>query len=779
MEADRDRLLDTLLWEVVGGEEPPDLTAKVLARVPSHERRGRPWAIAVAARRWSKPVAAAAAICAVAVVAWWLLGRGERLPLELHRPQARPDTRERLPLELLEAQVQLSPVARYEVLGPRRLRLDEGEVLVHVEPAEEQFVVETPAGEATALGTRFYVRTYAMKEEAMKGSRFVTAVVVLSGVVQLANLQGVETARPGEVLSAEETAAPKKQAVEDNTAFALDLYAQLKKQEGNLFFSPYSISTALAMTYAGARGNTATQMAEVMHFGLEPEVLHRAFGQLVDDLNKQGEEGGFELSVANALWGQKGYGFLKEFLDLTRDSYGAGLREVDFEGATEAARKTINAWVEKETKEKIKDLIPEGVLDKLTRLVLTNAVYFKADWVHQFEKHATRDRKFWIAAEETIHVPMMHQTNSFGYAAVHGCQLLEMPYKGGRQSMVVLLPTMRDGLGRLGWMAEIEKGLSADKLASWLKQIRYQQVTVILPKFTMTSEFRLDETLKSMGMTDAFSLPPADFSGMNGKNDPVEGLFIGAVLHKAFVEVNEEGTEAAAATAVEMTLGMSSGPSRPIFRADHPFLFLIRDNRTGSILFMGRVAEPRRAEPEVIPVADPQRADPEVIPMEADVACLSNLRNICLGMAMYQTDYADQYPETLQDVFQYMPVPKVFICPNDPKPMVIPDSFKHRKRFPDGGLKCSYHYVGRLSPETDERVILIYENTGNHVYEKDDNLHVRNVVVADLHAETLPEDEFQARLRQSLKLVKQADWDSYSPERQAEIEAFYQDRPLR
>ncbi len=367
-----------------------------------------------------------------------------------------------------------------------------------------------------------------------------------------------------------------------NNTFALDLYGELREREGNLFFSPYSISTALAMTYGGARGNTAAQMEQVLHFEVTTKRLHQAFGQLVETLNAQGAKGGYQLSVANALWGQQSVGFLKKFLDLTEKHYGAGLRQVDFAAATEAARKTINAWVEKETQGKIKDLIQPGVLNALTRLVLTNAIYFKGTWAEQFDKKATRDAPFTLATRQQVKVPMMHKTENFGYTEAEDFQALELAYAGDDLSMVIFLPREVDGL------AALEKKLSLENLESWLGGLRRQTVQVSLPRFTMTSEFGLQEVLKSLGMTDAFSLPPADFSGMNGHKD----LFISAVIHKAFVDVNEEGTEAAAATAVVM---MRSAAPRPpvVFRADHPFIFLIRDNTSGSILFIGRLVSPK------------------------------------------------------------------------------------------------------------------------------------------------------------------------------------------
>ncbi|NQT51969.1 serpin family protein [bacterium] len=380
-------------------------------------------------------------------------------------------------------------------------------------------------------------------------------------------------------------AADVKGVVAGNNAFALDLYAKLSQEKGNLFFSPYSISTALAMTYAGARGNTETQMATALHFGLGQEPLHAAFHNLLE-ATRGGDKRGYQLSVANALWGQQGYGFLDQFLKVTQAHYGAGLRQVDFRGATEAARQRINLWVEKQTNGKIKDLIQPGILDELTRLVLTNAIYFKGDWASQFKKAATRDAPFTLAGGKTTTAPLMYQRQKFGYAESRDAQALEMPYVGEDLSMIVLLPRKADGL------AALEASLSADTLNGWLGRMRHPRtVRVYLPRFKMTSAFRLGQQLKVMGMPDAFNARKADFSGMDGREDH---LYIAAVIHKAFVEVNEEGTEAAAATAVVMKARSARIPRDPVFRADRPFLFLIRHKPTGSILFMGRVADPTK-----------------------------------------------------------------------------------------------------------------------------------------------------------------------------------------
>ena len=410
------------------------------------------------------------------------------------------------------------------------------------------------------------------------------------------------TARPAAGAAEPTEQTDVKALVEGNNAFAFDLYGKLKelessvsstdifgkpkKQESNLFFSPFSISTALAMTYAGARGNTAAQMEKALHFNLGQQRLHPAFHGLIWDIQGRQKTGNYQLSVANALWGQKGYGFLPDFLKLTKDKYGAGLSEVDFEHDTEGARLAINKWVEVQTNNRIKDLVPPGVLSDLTRLVLTNAIYFKATWASEFKHDATRSETFMPPDGDSVQAPMMHQTHMFAYGETDELQTLEMLYKGNDLSMVVLLPRKRDGL------AALEKALTQERLAELLDGLAQNLVELTLPKFKSTTTFRLEEVLKSLGVIDAFVLRKADFSGMSSKRD----LFIQAVLHKAFVEVDEKGTEAAAATAVAMAMEFVPvvEPPRPkVFCADHPFLFLIRDRRTGSILFMGRVMNPK------------------------------------------------------------------------------------------------------------------------------------------------------------------------------------------
>ena len=371
--------------------------------------------------------------------------------------------------------------------------------------------------------------------------------------------------------------------VEGNNRFALDLYARLRTgQSDNLFFSPGSLSTALAMTYAGARGQTADQMAQVLHFPLPQEKLHPAFGDLRRTWDFKGNERGYRLSVANRLWGQEGFDFLPGFLALTREHYGAELAQVDFSRQTEAARRRINAWVEEQTQGKIQDLIPKGVLDAMTRLVLTNAIYFKGDWTEPFRKEATQVAPFHISARQQTDVPLMYQKDEFRYWAGDGQKVLELPYGKGDLAMLILLPDEIEGLSAL------EANLTTDNLSRWQSGLRKQDVRIYLPRYKLTSQFQLGDVLKAMGMVRAFTPREADLLGMSSEQE----LFLSAVIHKAFVDVNEEGTEAAAATAVGVKAALAIRQPM-VFRADHPFVFLIRDNRTGSILFLGRLVNPR------------------------------------------------------------------------------------------------------------------------------------------------------------------------------------------
>ena len=370
-------------------------------------------------------------------------------------------------------------------------------------------------------------------------------------------------------------------AVNGNNAFACALYTELAKDEGNLFFSPYSISVALSMTYAGARGETARQMVEALHISLAPEKLHPALADLQKIFNAGGKR--YQLSVANALWGQAGYKFQPEFIKTTNQYYGAGFKSVEFadDRKREQTRRKINRWVEGKTRRKIKDLIKPDILNALTRLVLTNAIYFKGEWESQFKPANTQNMPFYVRAGESKQVPMMFQKGKFKYMADEQAQILELPYTGGDLVMDVLLPKMETGLETL------EAALTPEKMQNRLSGLSPADVKVYLPRFKLEQSFALNEQLKNLGMIDAFDMMKADFSGMASGSR----LYITNAIHKAFVDVNEAGTEAAAATAIIM--GAKALKQEIIFRADRPFLFMIRYCRTGSILFMGRLAEPR------------------------------------------------------------------------------------------------------------------------------------------------------------------------------------------
>ena len=373
-----------------------------------------------------------------------------------------------------------------------------------------------------------------------------------------------------------------KTLVEGNTAFALQLYGKLRSGDGNLAFSPYSISSALAMTCAGARGETARQIEQVLHFDQSQADLSPLFGQL--DKAVKAAKGDNELNIANSIWPQKKYPFQEDFLRLLKQDYNATVTPLDYKRDAERARVTINRWVDNHTRHKINEIIGPGVLDDLTRMVLVNAIYFKGTWATPFPEHATRSDKFYPQPDAQITVPFMHVSDTFRYGENDQLQLISLRYLGDKLEMLILLPRSRDGIGQL------ENNLNTANLSAWISKMGVEQVDVALPKFKMTSEFGLADTLRAMGMQDAFDPQKADFSGMDGQ---LHWLYISAVLHKAYVDVNEKGTEAAAATAMTMAASADMPVERTKqFRADHPFIFVIRDSTTGSILFLGRVANP-------------------------------------------------------------------------------------------------------------------------------------------------------------------------------------------
>ena len=370
--------------------------------------------------------------------------------------------------------------------------------------------------------------------------------------------------------------------VDGGNGFGLALYQVLRQEEGNLFYSPFSISLALAMAYAGARGQTEQEMAQALRFTLPQDRLHPAFNALLLDLDRRAEEAddeAFQMSIANSIWGQRDYAFLQEYLDVLARNYGAGMRLADFMNAPEEARVAINDWVSEETEERIQDLIPEGVIDTLTRLVLANAIYFKASWSEQFEEGDTRPQDFHLLDGSVVSVPMMHQSATFRYGESQGVQAVELPYVGDQVAMLILMP-------QSGGFENFESSLTPEVLQSLIASMEPRQLALGMPKYEIRSSFGLVPALADLGMSTAFG-SEADFSGIDGTRD----LYISDVVHQAFVAVDEAGTEAAAATAV--IIGVTSMPVAPFeLTLDRPFVFLLRDVQTGAILFAGRLVNP-------------------------------------------------------------------------------------------------------------------------------------------------------------------------------------------
>ena len=351
--------------------------------------------------------------------------------------------------------------------------------------------------------------------------------------------------------------------------------------------SPASISAALAMTFGGARGETEAQMKRVLHVDGARDAVAADWGRLSRALQSPARP--LTLRIANRLFGEKTTKFEQAFIDKTKLDFGAPLEPNDFVNAFEPARAHINGWVEDQTEHRIKELLPPNALDKQTRLVLVNAIYFLADWAEPFEKSATYDAPFSVAQGAPKATPMMHRAGKHRFAQADGVKVLELPYKGGDASMLVILPDRKDGL------ADLEKSLTGAKLEGWKTALAMQTVAVSLPRFEVspTPSMSLGEDLKSLGMPDAFDRDKADFTGIANPVDRKERLKIDKVFHKAFVKVDEKGTEAAAATAVVMAKGGGPPPAPPLeFNADHPFVFAIVDKATGVVLFLGRVADP-------------------------------------------------------------------------------------------------------------------------------------------------------------------------------------------
>ncbi len=380
------------------------------------------------------------------------------------------------------------------------------------------------------------------------------------------------------------TDTEKAVAIAAGNDFATDLYGKLKAEKGNVFFSPESLSQALAMTLAGAKDTTASEMQTVLHLQMSSDYIAATMSELIKEKNARSASGAYTLQTANAVWVQKDYELLPSYTSLLKDNYDANASNVDFEKDAPGAADTINRWVEGKTQSRIKDLVSANALTNV-RLVLTNAVYFKADWQNPFEKSATHEEDFYVNPAQTSRAWMMRRTcNDCTYADNDILQAVAIPYKGGDIEMVVLLPRDRGG------MDAFEQSLTPQMLNNVLGELkRGVHVDIALPRFRLESQYSFSKILPELGMKAAFDPEHADFSGMTGKRE----LYISDVVQKAFVEVDEQGTEAAAATAV--MAGVSSVPVVKEFRADHPFIFLLRDAKNGAIYFMGRMQEPMQS----------------------------------------------------------------------------------------------------------------------------------------------------------------------------------------
>lgn len=373
-----------------------------------------------------------------------------------------------------------------------------------------------------------------------------------------------------------------------NNAFGVDLFAKIRSQPGNLALSPVSLSTALSLTWAGAKGDTAAQMKKVLHAAGSPEEAMDVAGKLASSLRDPSRKA--TVRIANRLFGEKTYAFEQAYLDRAKASFGAPLEALDFKGAADAGRLRINAWVAGETENRIKDLLPPKALDDQTRLVLTNAIYFKGDWEIPFEKHMSRPAAFHPTPAETKDVFTMHGRKYTGFAATDGVKLLDMGYEGGELSMLLVLPDAA--------LDPVEARLSQSTLDKWAGALKTTNVDVALPRFEIdpATTTSLADVLEALGMPLAFDRDKADFTGIASPKSPADRLYVSQVFHKAFVKVDEQGTEAAAASAVAMArAGGAMRPEvAPEFHADRPFLFFLRDKKTNMILFMGRVADPSK-----------------------------------------------------------------------------------------------------------------------------------------------------------------------------------------
>ncbi len=420
----------------------------------------------------------------------------------------------------------------------------------------------------------------------MNSKYTLVGIIVLMAALVTAGalfLYPYQSDNPPQVNDTDSTLQGIQNVVDANNKFAFDIYAQLNKdEEKNAFYSPYSLSTALAMTYEGARGQTADEMKAALYFP-ENSILKPNSASIYNTLNKKDKP--YTLSTGNALWVQKDSRLIEDYKVSVEKYYGGKAANLDFIKETEKSRQTINTFIEEQTNKKIKDLIPAGALDANTRLVLTNAIYFKGTWEWEFDKGDTKEEDFKITPNNVVKTHLMQMNPEkarFNYVDIGEAQLLELPYKGNDISMLIILPSEN--------LASIEPSLSIEKLNGWKSQMQETSLdTIYLPKFEFDTKYLMTDTLKALGMSTAFNPDLADFSGMSEE----ERLYISSVIHQAYVKVDEQGTEAAAATAVGV--GMTTvAPPKKIFRADHPFIFIIQQKETGNILFIGRVTDPNK-----------------------------------------------------------------------------------------------------------------------------------------------------------------------------------------
>lgn len=381
--------------------------------------------------------------------------------------------------------------------------------------------------------------------------------------------------------------------VAGNNAFAFDFYQRAAREgDANLIFSPFSISQAFGMLLAAARGDTAQQITSTLQYGLAPDDLHPAFSALNSSLaEREGAEGAGEgerlqLNIANSLWAQQDYPFREAYIDLVREFYSGGLFFTDFMRLPDEAREAINAWIEDETEDKIQDMLGPGSVTTDTRMVLVNAIYFNGSWLNSFEESATQDDTFTLLDGSTVTVPMMAQQESLAYLQGDGFQAVELPYFGGDVAMLIVLPDE-------GQFEAVQSALDQQQFDAIRQSLAFQTVQLAMPRFEFETSLDLSASLEALGMVDVFDPDLADLTGMFDPASVDQGLFVSAALHKAYIGVDEAGTEAAAATAI--IVGVMSAPVEVepiVLRLDRPFIYTIYDRQTGSILFLGQVMNP-------------------------------------------------------------------------------------------------------------------------------------------------------------------------------------------